>query len=522
MSSSTDLQINSYIGQKGYTIYKNSIRVDVLNKIMNELTIEPKVSGAPKGTQLPQFSAYRETLNKIYIPYYYGIENFGIPKSSKLTSGIDINIQFNGSLRPNQIPVVEKFMSIINETSENKNKTHFCRGGLLELPCAFGKTCLALNIISQIKKKTIIIVHKEFLMNQWIERINEFLPNTRIGKIQGKIIDIENKDIVIGMLQSLSMKQYDDNIFKDFGLVVIDEVHHISSMTFSNALFKIVTKHTLGLSATMNRKDGTTNVFKMFLGNVIYKGSRDADNSVTVRAIEYIVNDEEFNETIVDYRGNTAYSKMLSKLCTYNRRTEFILKILTDMFAENNKQQIMILAHNKNILTYLFDAITHRKIASVGYYIGGMKEQSLKESEKKQVVIATYAMAAEALDIKTLTTLIMATPKTDIEQSVGRILREKHSNPVVVDIIDSQSIFQNQWKKRKTFYKKENYKIINTKSNLYNCDISTWKTLYYPKQLINNIIINNTNNINNDDDDDDDIKQDLKNCGKCLLKLPKK
>ena len=156
---------------------------------------------------------------------------------------------------------------------------------------------------------------------------------------------------------------------------------------------------------------------------------------------------------------------MISKLCTYNRRTEFILQIVVDMFKENEKQQMMILAHNKNILTYLYDAIKHRNIVggSVGYYIGGMKEFALKETEGKHIVIATYSMAAEALDIKTLTTLIMATPKTDIEQAVGRILREKHGNPIVVDIIDQHTPFKNQWRKRRQFYKKQNYKIINYK-----------------------------------------------------------
>jgi superfamily II DNA or RNA helicase len=89
-------------------------------------------------------------------------------------------------------------------------------------------------------------------------------------------------------------------------------------------------------------------------------------------------------------------------------------------------------------------------------------------------------MASEALDIKTLTTLIMITPKTDIQQSVGRILREKHSQPIVVDIIDSHSIFQNQWKKRRLFYIKENYKIIHTKSNEYNSNTDLWETIYEP------------------------------------------
>jgi superfamily II DNA or RNA helicase len=78
-------------------------------------------------------------------------------------------------------------------------------------------------------------------------------------------MDVIGKDIVIGMLQSISLKDYPDWIFDDFGLTIVDECHHISSEVFSNSLFKLVTKYMLGLSATMNRKDGTTHVFKMFL-----------------------------------------------------------------------------------------------------------------------------------------------------------------------------------------------------------------------------------------------------------------
>jgi superfamily II DNA or RNA helicase len=399
-------------------------------------------------------------------------------------------------------------------------------------------TVLSLNIISRLKKKTFIIVHKEFLMNQWIERIQQFLPKARIGKIQGQIIDIDDKDIVIGMLQSLSMKEYPASVFESFGLTIIDEVHHISSEVFSNSLFKLVTKYMLGLSATMNRKDGTTHVFKMFLGDVIFKGKRDEEREVIVRAIEYHVDDDEFNEVKLDYRGNVAYSTMISKLCEYNRRSEFILKVLSDMLQENPAQQIMVLAHNKNILKYLHDAIQHRNIATVGYYIGGMKEQALKETEGRKVVIATYAMAAEALDIKTLTTLIMATPKTDIEQSVGRILREKHSNPIVVDIVDSHDTFKNQWRKRKTFYKKENYKIIYTTSPKYNPDTSGWTVVFNPKssgpkectkKTPKNISVksNSSSDKSIANDSDDEVEEEPEKpkdkylAGVCFLKMKK-
>ena len=210
---------------------------------------------------------------------------------------------------------------------------------------------------------------------------------------------------------------------------------------------------------------------------------------------------------------------MISKLCEHRPRSEFILKVVQDMFVENPAQQIMIIAHNKNVLTYLHDAIAEREIATVGYYVGGMKESALKKTEEKQVVIATYAMAAEALDIKTLCTLIMVTPKTDIEQSVGRILRSDHEMPVVVDIVDSHDPFQKQWAKRKTFYRKENYRIYKVPSSAY-VPPSTlgqpmptgWELVYEPKVKSNT---KTTTAVVEEDDDDEDKTP----VGNCLLSM---
>ena len=464
--------LNTYLGQKGYTILKNELTTKQQYFIRSQLMVKPYIPGSPIANT-NSFPAYRESGNKMYVPRYFGEQYFGTPKSIKIPEGSNIELSFQGELRDYQQPVVNKY---IDHVTSNP-----CGGGLLDLPCAWGKTSASLYIVSQLKKKTIVIVHKEFLMNQWIERIQQFLPTARIGKIQGQIIDIEDKDIVLAMLQSLSMKDYPPSLFDSFGLTIIDEVHHISSETFSCALFKLVTKYMLGLSATMNRKDGTTKIFKMFLGDIIEKVVRKGEYDVVVRGIQYIVNDDEFNSIVYDFRGNPQFSTMITKLCSYNRRSEFILSIIKDMLLENPNQQIMILAHNKSLLKYLFDAIVFKQIASVGYYVGGMKESALKESESKKIIIATYSMAAEALDIKSLTTLIMATPKTDIEQAVGRILREKHSQPVVVDIIDSHDLFQKQWIKRKKFYKSQNYKIIECSNKNYTTDINQWSTTFEPK-----------------------------------------
>lgn len=462
--------LNTYLGNKGYTILKSELSIKQQLSLKEMLMVKPYVPGSPVQVQ-KTFPAYRESDKKIYVPRYLGEELFGPAKTIKITEGDDIDLIFQGTLRENQVPVVDKYLTHIKEGG----------GGLLELPCGFGKTSIGLNLISRLKKKTLVIVHKEFLMNQWIERIHQFLPTAKIGKIQGQVVDIDGKDIVLAMLQSLSMKDYPSTLFDSFGFTIIDEVHHISSEVFSCALFKLVTKYMLGLSATMNRKDGTTRVFKMFLGEVVYKQERSKDEEVVVRGLTYQINDNEYNELELDFRGQTAASKMLSKICNYNRRSEFIIKVLKDMIIENPKQQIMLIASYKNILKYMYDAIKHHNICTVGYYIGGMKESALKESETKQVVLATYSMAAEGLDIKSLTTLFMITPMTNIEQSVGRILRQKHEfSPIVVDIIDTHDNFQRQWVKRKAFYKKQNYKIIQTNSSTYDPDVSKWRTIYEP------------------------------------------
>ena len=464
-------EIATYIGYKGYTIYKENISVEEQQMLRKELNVKPFV---PKSSLIkPQpFPVYRESKSKLYVPRFYGLEVYGEPDDMVINEGKKIKVKFKGELRPKQKPVVEKYMKHIKKKGS----------GLLALHTGFGKTCLALNIISRIKLKTIIIVHKEFLLRQWIERIEQFLPDAKVGKIQAKTIDTEGKDIVICMLQSLSMKDYPKEMFKEYGFMIVDEVHHLGAEVFSRAFFKIVTKYALGLSATIKRKDGLTKVIKWFLGDVVCKLERKGEDNVLVKAINYETTDEDFNKVETDFRGQIKYTTMIKKICEFNRRSEFILKVLGDLLKENKDQQIMILGHQKKLLQYLHDAIRHRTMATVGYYIGGMKEKDLKISEGKKVIIATYAMAEEGLDIKTLTTLIMATPKVDVTQSVGRILRQKHKQAVVVDIVDPHILFQRHFTKRKTFYRKSKFKLVQT--NMIGYREGNWETIYDPVNKI--------------------------------------
>lgn len=460
---------STYLGSKGYSIYKECLTIEEQECIRRELTVK---AFAPKSCikQPDPFAIYRESQKKFYVPRFYGIDSYGDPDENRLSDGHKIKLKFKGELRDIQKPIVSKYLK--------HAKINGC--GLIEIYCGAGKTVMALNILARIKRKTLIVVHKDFLLRQWKERIEQFLPGAKVGRIQADIMDVEGKDIVIGMLQSLSMKEYPPSVFKEFGFTIFDECHHISAEVFSRSLFKIVTKYILGLSATMDRKDGLTKVFKQFIGPVVVKKERPLQDNVVVKAIEYTSNDEQFSKVELNFRGQTAYALMIKKLCEFNRRSEFILKVLINILKKDTSElHIMIIGHNKSLLKYLHDAIEDRKIAPVGYYVGGMKEADLKESEGKKIIIATYAMAEEALDIKTLSALVMVTPKVDVRQAVGRILRNVEGKKLVVDIIDQHELFRRHWKKRQTWYKKQKFKIMRTDMKGYDND--EWEEIHTKK-----------------------------------------
>jgi len=446
--------MKSYIGKRGYVLIKKNWDQNVLNQIKKELLVQPFQCG-DYGEPDEPFPVYSENTQKIYIPKYYGLEKFGQPDEIRLDPGESIDLVFNGTLRAHQQEPISKCMEAFGTHLTGRG------GGILSLPCGEGKTACACYLISQLKKKTFVLVHKEFLLNQWIERISDFLPNSRIGKIQGDVIDIENKDIVIGMIQSISMKQYTLDLFDSFGFVILDESHRCPSRVFSKALAKINCTYMLGLSATPNRKDGLTKVLKWFIGEIIFQRvGKSALNSKLIRYV-YCCKDEVYSKELTGCYGKLNSAGMINNIASFMPRTNFIVNKTVECIRDMNRQ-VLILSDRKDQLRDIERAMAEKGI-EIGYYIGGMKQSALELSTKKLAILATYQMAAEGLDISTIDTIVLATPKTDIEQAVGRIRPKtgdtERNTPLVIDIVDEFSIFENQAFKRLAFYKKKNYEI---------------------------------------------------------------
>lgn len=436
--------------------YKIISKEDFTEKIEKELTAEPinNYIETKKDLSFPIYKSLNE--NEMLIPKFYSCDNSFL-KKNKINSENISSMKFKGALRNYQESTVKECFSTIKE-----------KGGIiLSLKTGQGKTVCAINLISKIKKKCLIIVHKTFLMTQWIERILEFtdLDLLDIGIIQGKKLDTKNKPVVIGMLQSLSLKDYPQEIFDDFDFVIVDECHHISSKSFSKALLKLRSTFTLGLSATPERTDGLTYIFKYFLGEDIFKLEENKIKHVQIQPYFYKNSSEEEKHLFQIkkiYNGNLNLSAMITNLTLSQERNNFIL----NKIPVNENRNVLVLSSRIEQLEFLCKEFKSRfRHIKSDLYIGKMKSNALKQAEKAQIIFATYQMVSEAFDLPKLNTLVFASPQSNVEQSCGRILRKISENikPLIIDICDLDiPVFIGQYKKRKKFYLESEWIILHS------------------------------------------------------------
>ena len=456
---------NRILGRRGYSVQKRSLTSSQIRDIKRELKVKSLIPATFTPFPPPAFRVYLESANKLYLPRHYGINTLGPPEENKLIdAGDNISLTFVGQIRANQQPVISDFINACQTQG----------GGLISLPCGYGKTIICLNLIATLGKKTLVVVHKEFLLTQWKERIGTFLPGARVGFIQQKKVDIQDKDIVIGMLQSISMKDYPAETFHSFGLVAIDECHHLGAEVFSRALPKIATKYMLGLSATPQRKDGLSCVFEWHLGPMVYCIKKRDPDKVGVHWMEYLCDFPEYCKVEYNNQGRVNCPRMITQICEYLPRT----RVIVDLIQEQARlgRNILVLSDRREHLNQIQHLLqvgqgdaedgsgSDQTTFSVGQYVGGLSQQELKDSETKQIILGTFAMSSEGMDIPSLNTLVLASPKTDVEQSAGRIFRQKQSErthaPLIIDIVDQISIFQRQSQHRRRLYNRNKYQIV--------------------------------------------------------------
>jgi superfamily II DNA or RNA helicase len=437
----------------GYKVAKAAVPAEQLRKT---LTVKPNVPKVfvSNPNAVPRYKVYKEVEDSLYLPKHFGINTYGEPKETtrNVEPTHESHWSFQGSLRAVQQPVVKSFLQPAPHD------------GIISLQTGGGKTVCALYIASQLKLPALVIVHNSFLRDQWEERVRMFLPFARIGRIQGDLCEVEGKDVIIAMLQTLSMKDLPIATFKPIGLVIVDECHHIASEVFVQALPKITSKYMLGLSATPQRKDGLMFVAHWFLGPLLYTsdtGDKE-DPDIAVEVYEYKNTDPKFNEIIYNTQGVMFTTLMINKLAECEDRTRWLVEILKDVLEESPHRQVLVLTDRVQHAKDLYAALPPALQSS-----SAILSQAISASKRTEAcatcscLIATYAMCKEGFDVPTLNTLLMATPRPDVDQIVGRILRVEKSarkvHPLILDVVDPQ--FRRQFQERNGLYKKRSYSV---------------------------------------------------------------
>ena len=448
--------MNYIIAKKGCIIKKKELDDSEINWIKADLTVRPYSSFK---YDMPCFKVYLENDEEICLPKYYAKDKFKIPSIMDENTGKDIDVQFLTELRIEQKNIVTPILNAY------KNG-----GGILSLPCGFGKTILALYLLSILKKKTLIIVHREFLITHWSDKIKEFLGDVKIKVIRSNTVKEPECDIAICMLQTLSIKDFPDDFFNSFGNIIIDECHRVSTTTFSKIFFKINSNYMLGLSATPERKDNMMKVIKWHIGDIIPLNTVKHIININVNRFVLNCNKEKL------LRTNNTFANKITSILDSDFRNRIIVNIVLNESKTPNRKFLLLsdrIEHLKK-LKNIFDDYTN----SVGFFIGGMSENELKKSEKCNIILGTFSMANEGLDIPSLNCLVLASPKIDILQTIGRISRLQNSNikPLILDFIDILSVFISESEKRLKLYLKSNYcvndYIYNEKKNIFEKNIS--------------------------------------------------
>ena len=497
-------ELDRVLTAHGYAIKKCSMTPRTTQNLRKELTVSPVTNPKFQRQGATQaFAVYTESPTRFYLPRCWAKDTYGPPEAEAIPEGKGIREQltFVGNPYDYQKAIVDQFF-------------HAGGNGLICVPCGRGKTFMAIWTAMRIGKKFLIVVDKEFLMNQWKGELEALVPGIQVGILQEDKCQVDEETLVgkpltlpelkvkckelgckvtgtreqllerirliqpefqekevkqiqfdctIAMIQTLVQRDFPQGTFKDFGFTIFDECHHLGAAHFSRALLKVQTKHMLGLSATPVRDDGLTKVFEWFLGKPVYwEKTREPDPHVVVRLEQFTTEDSKYNEVPTDYKGEPILARLLTRIVECEERNKHIAKLIQEI-AEDPKRRILVLSERIGHLETIEQLLKETGF-TMSYYVGGMKEEERESGAKEaKILLASYAMASEAMNIKHLNCVVLASPRKKVEQSTGRILRvQKHQrevNPLIVDIVDSHGMYQGQWRKRAAYYKKCAYRI---------------------------------------------------------------
>lgn len=399
-----------------------------------------------------KYTLYKETADGLLVPRNLMDDT----ENDQRTEGL--SVQFQSTFKPRS----EEQARVVEECS---NLLLAGESHVVSAPTGFGKTICCMEIIHRVGKVPLVVAIKEDIRDQWIMAAKTILglEEHEIGLVQGTKCQIKGKKLIIGMIQSLAKQgKFHPDIFEDIGFVIWDETHRVGADQFSQTPWLFRGKLRLGVSATPDRKDGRDSLIHAHIGPV----------RVTTEAMPMIPKVLMWKSKwkVPARPMKTSLGFRVRQIPHSAGKTMHIIKIM----ANNQERNAQIAkfansAHKAGRLTVIF-ADTKKHLENIeeellksgvpgtdiAYYIGGMKEQEREAAKVKPILLSTYMFVSEGTDIPWLDTCILGTPRSDVVQIVGRVIRQypDKKQPVVFDVWDTDSkVFRGYGEKRLEWYK---------------------------------------------------------------------
>lgn len=337
-------------------------------------------------------------------------------------------------------------------------------GATLVLPCGTGKTHIMIALCMALGVRPLLLAHTDDLISQLSQRLLELVPGARVGIIQQDRVEVEDCDFVVASIQSIHSRDYGPKVLS-CGLLVVDEAHHVAAQTYTSALSKIPHYYSLGLTATPKRGDGRGPVVHYLLGKQSFAFSPPKNNQVQVNVIVYRRPGVR-QKPLIYPNGVMGTSTMITQLTRDPTRNQVLLAIIRIMHKKYPERKGLVLSDRVEHLKTLYRELDDPSISAVitGSYHTEMTKKERAASKRnreelqfnKFVTFSTYKLLEEAIDFSG-SFLIFATPKPKITQPAGRIMRGRHGQPVIFDLLDPWSIFAMWGEHRGRFYQTRGY-----------------------------------------------------------------
>ena len=339
-------------------------------------------------------------------------------------------------------------------------------GGILQSKAGSGKTRMGIALICAMGKKTLWLTHTNELLNQSYNVASEFIDKKLLGKITAGKMQIAD-GITFATVQTLSKADL-QALRYEWDIVVVDECHRCSGTVnkatmFFKVLNNLACRYKYGLSATLHRADGLIKCTYALIGGISHTVPDSVVNTMRVE-IQKKETGVQISRKCLDTDGTLVYAKLINYLAEHNERNEKIVNDI-EVLAYTDHSIILLsdrVVHLQSLYDMLYDDLKEDAVILHGKIKKADREQALDDmrNKEKHILLATYQLAKEGLDVPCLDRLLLATPVKDyaiVVQSVGRIARvcEDKETAVVYDYVDDIGFLQGMWKKRCTHYRKD-------------------------------------------------------------------